>query len=81
MGAAESPLVARLFGLRSHGLIYGVIHIGFTVGAAIGPFLTAYIYDLTNSYQVAFLTCAAIGVVGIILAIVLRPIKRISDRI
>jgi MFS family permease len=81
LGAIQSPLVAGLFGLSSHGMIYGVIYGGFTVGAAIGPFLTAYIYDLTDSYQVAFLTCAAIGIVGIILAIVLRPIKRISDRI
>ena len=81
LGAIELPLVAGLFGLSSHGVIYGVIHVGFTVGAAIGPFVTGYIYDLTDSYQVAFLTCAAIGIVGIILAIVLRPIKRISDRI
>ena len=81
LGAIQSPLVAGLFGLSSHGVIYGVIYGGFTVGAAIGPFLTGYIYDLTESYQVAFLTCAAIGIVGIILAIVLRPIKRISDRI
>jgi OFA family oxalate/formate antiporter-like MFS transporter len=81
IGAIESPLVAGLFGLSSHGVIYGVIHVGFTVGAAIGPLLTAHIYDLTDSYQVAFLTCAAVGIVGIILAIVLRPIKRLGGSI
>ena len=30
MGASESPLTAWLFGLGSHGLIYGVVHVGFT---------------------------------------------------
>ena len=59
MGAAESPLVAGLFGLRSHGLIYGVIHIGFTFGAAVGPLVTGYIFDITGSYQIAFLICVA----------------------
>jgi MFS family permease len=34
MAASESPLVAGVFGLSSHGLIYGVVHLGFTAGAA-----------------------------------------------
>ena len=78
MGAVESPLVAWLFGLRSHGLIYGVVHIGFTAGAAVGPFLMGYIFDLTGSYQVAFLVCGVVGVVGIIMAVVLRPTKKLE---
>jgi transposase len=63
MGAAESPLVAALFGLRSHGLILGVVDLGFTIGAAVGPFLAGYIFDVAGSYQVAFSVSAAIGVV------------------
>jgi len=81
MGAAESPLVAGLFGLRYHGLIYGVIHIGFTTGAAVGPFITGYIFDLTGSYQMAFLLCVAVSVIGIIVAAILRPTKRLGGRI
>ena len=71
---SESPLVARLFGVSSHGLLLGIISFGFTIGAAIGPLLTGYIFDVTGSYQVAFLTSAAIGVVGLILAALIRPI-------
>ena len=71
----ESPIVAELFGLSSHGLILGIVSCGFTIGAAIGPFLTGYIFDATGSYQVAFLVCAAIGVVGLILTAFLTPIK------
>jgi len=75
VGASESPLVARLFGLSSHGLILGVTSLGFTTGAAVGPFLAGYIFDVTGSYQVAFLVCAAIGIVGLILTSLLTPIK------
>lgn len=78
MGAVESPLVAWLFGLRSHGLIYGVVHIGFTAGAAVGPIVTGYIFDLTGSYQVAFLVCAIFGVIGITFSVILRPTKRLE---
>jgi MFS family permease len=81
MGTAESPIVARLFGLSSHGLIYGIVHLGFTAGAAAGPFVTGYIFDLTGSYQTAILVCAAFGVVGLILALILRPTKRLGGKI
>jgi len=75
MAASESPITAWLFGLGSHGLIYGVVHVGFTVGAAAGPFLTGYLYDLMGSYQLAFLISAAIGVIGLFLTLTLKPIK------
>jgi len=71
--SAESPLAARLFGLRSHGSILGTAVLGFAIGAAIGPVLTAYIFDVTGSYQTAFLVCAAIGIIGLILSALLRP--------
>ena len=76
MGTSESPLIARLFGLSSHGLIFGVVGLGFTSGAAVGPVVTGYIFDLTGSYQVAFLVCAIIAVVGLIMSSILRPTKR-----
>lgn len=81
MAASESPLAAGLFGLSSHGLIYGVVHLGFTAGAAFGPVVTGYIFDLTGSYQVAFLVCAAFGIIGIMLAAILRPTRRPQGRI
>ena len=81
MSAAESPLIARLFGVSSHGLVYGVIHVGFTIGAALGPFLSGYIFDVTGSYQVAFLVCAALAIASLTMAAVLRPTKRLGGRI
>jgi MFS family permease len=71
---AESPLVAELFGLRSHGVLLGFVSFSFTIGAAIGPLLTGYIFDVTNSYEIAFLICAVIGLAGVILAKFLTPV-------
>jgi len=70
---SESPLIARLFGLSSHGSILGVVSFGFTMGAAVGPLLTGYIFDVTGSYQMAFFICAAVSVVGLVLAAILTP--------
>ena len=74
---SESPLVAGLFGLSSHGLILGVMNvIGFTLGAAIGPFVAGHIFDVTSSYQLAFIVSGALSVVGLILTVLLSPIEK-----
>ena len=74
MGLLISPLVATLFGLSSHGSIFGLVVLGFTAGAAIGPLMSGYIFDVTGSYQVAFLACAAISIAGLALTAFLKPI-------
>ncbi len=74
---SESPLVAGLFGLSSHGLILGVMSLlGFTFGAAIGPFIAGYIFDMTTSYQLTFIVSGAVSVVGLILTVLLSPIEK-----
>ena len=78
MAASESPITAWLFGVSSHGLIYGVAHVGFTLGAAISPFLMGYIYDQTNNYQLAFVTCAAFSILGALLTIILKPVQKMT---
>ena len=69
--------MAGLFGLSSHGLILGTINLpGFTFGAAVGPFIAGHISDITGSYQLAFIVCAAMSVAGLILTVLLRPIEK-----
>lgn len=72
--AVGSPLVAELFGISSHGLIFGIVFFSGTIGGAIGPFVAGYIFDVTGSYQVAFVACAAIVIFGLILTMLLTPI-------
>lgn len=79
--AMESTLTAELFGLKSHGLILGVISFGFTIGAAVGPVITGYLFDLTGNYQIAFIVCATIGVIGLILTAIIRPMKKLGETV
>ncbi len=52
--SSMSPLAAQLFGLRSHGVIFGVATFGATIGGGLGPLMAGAIYDATGSYTVAF---------------------------
>lgn len=76
-GTQESPLVASLFGLASHGLIFGTVGISFTIGAALGPFVSGYVFDVTGSYEIAFLTAAGVAIAGIIMTLLL-PVANIQ---
>jgi OFA family oxalate/formate antiporter-like MFS transporter len=76
-GCTTSPpnIVAKIFGLSSHGLILGFTSLGFCLGGAAGPFVAGYIFDFANSYQTAFLVCAAISAIGLILTVLLKQTK------
>ena len=78
--ALMSPLAAELFGIRSHGIVFGALLLWQTIGSAIGTFLTGHIFDITGSYQLAFMICAATGVTGLVLSAALRPIKNLDIR-
>ena len=80
-GLVESTVVAELFGMKSHGVILGAISFVFTIGAALGPFVTGYVFDVNGTYQVAFLVCAIVSVIGLILSAVLRPTKRLEIKL
>ena len=57
-GGFDSPVTAMIgdiFGLRSIGIIMGVLGISFGIGAAIGPALGGLIFDSSRSYFLAFL--------------------------
>ncbi len=74
----ESPIVANVFGMRSHGVILGLVFFCDTVGGAIGPFLAGYIFDVTSSYSLAFLFCAILGVINLIVIFLLSPLKSLQ---
>ena len=68
-----SPTVAELFGIRAHGAIFGGIVFFGTIGAAIGPILAGWVFDVTGSYAWAFAGLAVMGALGLVLAISLPP--------
>jgi len=71
-----SPIVAELFGISSHGFLFGIVVFSGTVGGAIGPLLAGYIFDITESYQLVFLILLGFSITGLILTSFLRPVLR-----
>ena len=74
----ESPIVAHVFGMRSHGVILGLVFFIDTIGGATGPFLAGYIFDVTRDYSLAFLLCAILGVINLIAISLVRPLKSLQ---
>jgi len=72
-----SPIVAEFFGIRAHGVLFGIIAFCGTVGGAIGPILAGYSFDVTAQYSQAFWLCTLMSVLGLVL---LLPLKPIEDR-
>ncbi len=68
-----SPLVADLFGLRSHGVILGSTAFGATIGGALGPIVAGSIFDVTGSYQLAFIISIIVSIIGLVAATSLKP--------
>jgi len=67
-----SPLVAEHFGIRFHGVLFGIVLFAGTVGGAMGPILAGYIFDITGSYGSALWTGAAFLAMGLGLLLSLR---------
>ena len=57
-------VVPPLFGLRAIGTIIGFAALAFSVGAIVGPFLAGYVFDSTGSYDLAFLICGILLMIG-----------------
>ena len=69
-----SPLIAKFFGTRSHGLLFGIVIFSSTIGGAIGPFMAGYIFDVTLSYKIVFLILVVLCVLAMVLTASLKPI-------
>jgi len=65
--ALISPLMAQLFGTRSHGAIFGIAIAVGAIGGAIGPLLAGHMFDLTGSYRIPFLIVAGLIAIALIL--------------
>ena len=62
MGLFSPALIAGaadMFYGKHFGTVNGILFMGFGIGGAIGPWLGGYIFDITGSYSIAFITCIA----------------------
>jgi MFS family permease len=65
-------LIGDTFGLRNIGVIMGVLDIGWAAGGAIGPAIGGLIFDVNNTYSIAFL----MGSIALLVATVLTALIR-----
>lgn len=47
-------VIPEVFGLRALGAIMGILTLGWRFGAAMGPALAGFLYDVTGSYGIPF---------------------------
>lgn len=70
-----SPIVAGLFGTRSHGVLFGIVLFSGNCAGAISPILAGRIFDVTGSYRSVFLMLTVVSLIGLTLITQLRPIQ------
>ena len=76
--AIASPSVAHYFGMRSHGMIFGFVLFFGTLGGTVGPLLSGRIFDVTGSYDIAFMILIGFAIFGLLLTAALRPVKPVD---
>jgi len=54
------------FGRKYFGVIYGVSYFMLSLGGAIGPIYGGWIFDITGSYSIAFLTSIILSIIAMI---------------
>lgn len=69
---AISPIMVELFGIRSHGSLFGVVMFFGTTGGSLGPILYGWLFDLTQSYRTSFMVMLATGIIGLVLLMNLK---------
>ena len=74
-GGLSNSAIAMLgdtFGVGSLGTIMGAIVVGFSLGAALGPYVGGLIFDVTASYHMAFLIGAVVTIFALLFIAAVR---------
>lgn len=69
-------LVARYFGMKSYGGIYGALYGFFALGAGVGPVVFGLAYDKSGSYAQPLLMSGALFLVGAVLLLCLGRYRK-----
>lgn len=66
-------LIARYFGRRQYGTIYGVFYIVIAVGGGLGPAVYGYVFDRMGSYALAMWSGVGCILAGSLLLLTMGP--------
>jgi len=72
----QSLITGECFGLVSFATVTGVSGIFISAGAALGPSIAGFIYDLTQSYKAAFTIFAVASILAVFAIVFAKPPKR-----
>ena len=70
-------MVKIIFGPKYYNRNYGLIFIGYGIGAFVGPKISASFYDATGSYVMGYLGSAILAALAIALILIA---KKMSDK-
>lgn len=65
-------VTAGFFGIKNLGINYGLVFTAYGAGATLGPIMASYVYDVTQSYTVAFTIAAVLIFLAVVIALVLN---------
>jgi len=75
-----SMVVSSTFGLASYGVVMGIADtLRNALGAAAGPYMAGYIYDVTGSYHLAWVIGVALFGIAIIAVLLIKPLRETSS--
>lgn len=73
-------LVGRFFGMRAVATLVGVTVFGATIGGALGAWMGGQIFDVTQSYQLAFTIAAVASFISVVLTLMLKKLKVVTRK-
>lgn len=71
-----APMVRMIFGAKHYNQNYGLLFIGYGVGAFVGPKISAYFYDATGQYTMGFIGAAVLALVAILLVVLAKKLVK-----
>ena len=69
-------MVSEIFGTRSAGTILGLVTVAWAAGGVFGPILAGYIFDISRSYNIAFLVGGLLLTMGAVSGFFLKAPSR-----
>lgn len=60
--------VTDLYGIKNFGINYGLVYTGWGVGGIIGPMTAATIFDITGTYNTAYIVAGILLIISTIIA-------------
>jgi MFS family permease len=69
----RAAIIPHIFGMKAIGSILGFIAFSWAIGGAVGPFAAAYIFDVSQSYTISFMSA------GLLLLVAIAAISQLKE--